>query len=136
MSQDWPPPEEFFIDEKPGIRYYLIIAALSQLPPDLDKGAYHQEALKIREKLDADVKLAVAYEREGKSDFALPVLKKLVNEAYDGIYPYQKLQEYYNARGDRAGVNEVLNQFSNVVMTIKERGTNRPDLIALLDNIK
>jgi hypothetical protein len=130
MTILWPAPEHIFSNEKPGIRYYLIMAALSQLPPELDKQAYHQEALKILNQFNEKVATAIKHDKDGNTALVLPILEQLVEEGYDQIYPYTYLKEHYANIGEQEEVQRITKAFRKLVERFQEKGINRPDLIA------
>lgn len=132
MTTAWPAPDQLFINEKPGIRYYLIMAALSQLPPEVDQQAYHQEALKIRNTFDEQIIQAKKYQEEGNITLAVSVYEQLVKDGYDQIYPYTYLKEYYMAIGEGKAVQQNIKAFGELVEGFQKNAINRPDLIAFL----
>ena len=135
MTTNWPVPTQLFINEKPGIRYYLIMAALSQLPSELDQQAYHQEALKIRNAFDEKIEIAKRYHEEGNISQAVAIFEQLMEDGYDQIYPYTYLREHYAATGEREGLQRTIKAFNNLVEILQVKGINRPDLVAMKDGV-
>ena len=129
MITNWPVPTQLFINEKPGIRYYLIMAALSQLPSELDQQAYHQEALKIRNAFDEKIEIAKRYHEEGNISQAVAIFEQLMEDGYDQVYPYAYLKEYYASEGKLAEEKRVARLFLDLVQMMQDKGINRPDLI-------
>jgi hypothetical protein len=134
MSETWPPPDQLYANEKPGIRYYLILAALPLLPLELDRQAYHQEALEIRNHFDDLMQLAKNHIAEGKHALVVEIFEKLVESGYDQIYPYEYLKKYYADSGDQEQEERIRTEFRCLVETIQRRGINRQDLVALLES--
>jgi hypothetical protein len=132
MSETWPPPDQLYANEKPGIRYYLILAALPLLPLELDRQTYHQEALEIRKNFDDKMKYAIAQEVQGNRIQAISICEQLIEQACDEIYPYHYLAKIIAERGDEAGLLRTSKAFYNLVDSIEKNGINRPDLIAML----
>lgn len=131
MKTKWPVPNQLFTNEKPGIRYYLIMAALPQLPPDLDQQAYYQEALKIRNAFDEQVTIAKKHHDEGRIALAVPIFEELVEDGYDQIYPYTYLKEHYSVVGDQEGAQRTIKAFRELTKSFEEKGINRPDLVEI-----
>lgn len=133
MTTSWPSPEKLYIEEKPGIRYYLIMAVLPQLPSELDRQVYHQEALAIRKRFDEQVSLAKRYIAEGNRELAVSLFERLVEKGYDQVYPYTYLKDHYAINGKQAEEEKVINQFQALVQTMERKRINRPDLVAVRD---
>lgn len=132
MSEILPHPDQLYANEKPGIRYYLILAALPLLPVEQDRQAYHQEALKIRKNFDHQMRQAIAQEAQGNQVEAISICEQLIEQACDEIYPYHYLTKISSKRGDKAGLLRASKAFYNLVDSIKKNGIDRQDLVALL----
>ncbi len=116
------PAHRIFKEDKPGIRYYKILNAISDIPEGSSRQPYIAEMERILTQFCDLQKAAVKLECKGETEQAISQYKQLVAARFEKPHPYFRLCAYYTQKQLLVQVDIVCCSYLKMVQELSALG--------------